>query len=75
VPDLIVTHGDESGTRWTERVDATPARDGDAVGTVEIAVKTGSPEQEQIERLLANCNRLRDRVAELEAMLAERPNR
>jgi len=52
-----------------ETLGAESARIGNHVGTAEIDVRSGSVEQGQVQRLLDECDRLRDRVAELERLL------
>lgn len=56
----------------TERVDVTTRPDGSFIGTLEIDVRHGDRQEEQVRTLQDECDRLRDRIAELERMLAER---
>jgi hypothetical protein len=56
---------------FTERVDVTTQPDGAYIGTMEIEIRPGADHQdERVRTLQDECDRLRDRVAELEAQLA-----
>ena len=55
----------------TERVDVTTQPDGVFIGTLEIEVRPGDRHQEQVQALQAECDRLRNRVAELEAQVSD----
>ena len=61
----------ETNETFTERVDVTTQPDGAFIGTLEIGVKPSGHRNEQVAALQEECNRLRDRVAELERLLAE----
>jgi hypothetical protein len=56
---------------FTERVDVSKQPDGAFIGTLEIDVRSSDRHQQQVRALQDECNRLRDRVAELERLLAE----
>ena len=56
---------------FTERVDVTTQPDGAFIGTLEIDVQPGGRQEEQMRAVQDECDRLRDRVAELERMLTE----
>jgi hypothetical protein len=60
----------EINETFTERVDVTTQPDGAFIGTLEIDVRHGDRQEEQLRTLQDECDRLRDRVAELEAQLA-----
>jgi hypothetical protein len=62
----------ETSETFTERVDVTTQPDGAFIGTMEIEVPRNDPHQQQVQALQDECDRLRDRFAELEWMLAER---
>jgi hypothetical protein len=62
----------ETSETFTERVDVSTQPDGAFIGTMEIDVRPGDLHEEQLRTLKDECDRLRDRVAELERMLAER---
>ena len=55
---------------FTERVDVTTQPDGAFIGTLEIDVRPGDRQEKRVRTLQDECDRLRDRVAELEAQLA-----
>jgi len=55
---------------FTERVDVTTQPDGAFIGTMEIEFRA-SDGQEQAQALQDECDRLRDRIAELERENAE----
>jgi hypothetical protein len=57
---------------FTERVDVSTRPDGAFIGTLEIEIRPGDHQEKQVRTLQDECDRLRDRVAELERMLAER---
>jgi hypothetical protein len=57
---------------FTERVDVTTQPDGAFIGTLEIDVRPTDRGEEGVQALQDECDRLRDRVAELERLLAER---
>ena len=61
----------ETNETFTERVDVTTQPDGAFIGTMEIDVKPSGHQNEQVAELQEECNRLRDRVAELERQLAD----
>ena len=61
----------DTDERFTERVDVTTQSDGAFIGTLEIDLRPGDRQEEQVRRLQDECDRLRDRVAELERMLIE----
>jgi Viral A-type inclusion protein repeat len=54
---------------FTERVDATTQPDGAFIGTMEVAVPPATTRDVEHQE---EINALRDRIAELERMLAER---
>jgi hypothetical protein len=56
---------------FTERVDATTQPDGAFIGTLEIDVRPGDHEETRVRMLQDECDRLRDRVGELERENAE----
>lgn len=56
---------------FTERVDVTTQPDGAFIGTLEIEVRSGDRREELVRTLQDECNRLRDRVSELERLLVE----
>jgi len=56
---------------FTERVDVTTQPDGAFIGTLEIEVRPGDRHQEQVQALRDECDRLRNRVAELEAQVSD----
>jgi hypothetical protein len=57
---------------FTERVETYTHTDDSYIGRADIRVDAGSyDEQEKVRRLEDECNRLRDRVAELTRLLAE----
>jgi hypothetical protein len=60
----------ETSETFTERVDVATRPDGAFIGTLEIDVRPGDRQEEYLRRLQDKCDRLRDRVAELEAQLA-----
>ena len=60
----------ETNETFTERVDVSTWPDGAFIGTLEIDVRSVDRQEEQVRRLQDECDRLRDRVAELEAQLA-----
>jgi hypothetical protein len=60
------TNQDET---FTERVDVTTQPDGAFIGTLEIDVRTGDHQEERVRTLQDECDRLRDRAAELEQLL------
>jgi hypothetical protein len=49
----------------------TTQPDGAFIGTLKIDVRPGDRQEEQVLTLQDECDRLRDRVAELERLLAE----
>jgi hypothetical protein len=55
---------------FTERVDVSPRPDGAFIGTLEIDVRPSDHQPGQVRALQDECDRLRNRVAELEAQLA-----
>ena len=55
---------------FTERLDVTTQPDGAFIGTLEIDVRPSDRQEEQLRTLKDECDRLRDRVAELERLLA-----
>jgi hypothetical protein len=61
----------EINDTFPERVDVNTQSDGAFIGTMEIDVRPGDRQEEQLRTLKDECDRLRDRVAELEAQLAE----
>lgn len=61
----------EDGITFTERVDMTTQPDGAFIGTLEIEVRASDRHEEQVQALQDECDRLRDRVAELEAQLRD----
>jgi hypothetical protein len=56
---------------FTERVDVTTQPDGAFIGTLEIEGRPGDRHQEQVQALQDECDRLRNRVAELEAQVSD----
>jgi hypothetical protein len=56
---------------FTERVDVTTQPNGAFIGTLEIDVRPGDRQEEQVRRLQDECDRLRGRVAQLERLLEE----
>ena len=61
----------ETSETFTERVDVTTQPDRAVVGTLEIDARSDHRHQEQAQALQEECDRLRDRVKELEHMLTE----
>jgi len=62
----------ETNETFTERVDVTTQPDGALIGRMEIEIRPGVDHQEERVRTLQDeCDRLRDRVAELERLLAD----
>jgi hypothetical protein len=61
----------EINDTFTERVDVSTQPDGAFIGTLEIDVRPGDRQEEQMRAVQNECDRLRDRVAELERMLTE----
>lgn len=61
----------ETNETFTERVDVTTQPYGAFIGTLEIDARPGDPLEEQVRTLQDECDWLRGRVAELEALLAE----
>jgi len=61
----------EINETFTQRVDVTTQPDRAFIGTLEIEVRQDDPHQQQVRTLQDECDRLRDRVAELERLLAE----
>lgn len=57
---------------FTERVDVSTQPDGAFIGTMEIEICPGDHQEERVRTLQDECDRLRNRVAELERMLVER---
>jgi hypothetical protein len=56
---------------FTERIDVTTQPDGAFIGTLEVEVRPGDDRHaKRMQVLQDECDRLRDRVAELEAQLA-----
>jgi hypothetical protein len=53
-------------------VDVTTQPDGAFIGTMEVDVRPGDHQEKRVRTLQDECDRLRERVAELELMLAER---
>ena len=62
---------DSQTEMFTERVDVSTQPDGAFIGTMEIGVVPGGHERERIVRLQEEDDRLRDRVAESERLLAD----
>jgi hypothetical protein len=56
--------------QFIDRIDLDP-NDGSFMGTAEVRVVAATNEQEKVRRLEDECDRLRDRVAELTRLLAE----
>jgi len=56
---------------FTERLDVTTQPDGAFIGTMEIDVRPGDRQEEQLRTLKDECDRLRDHIAELERENAE----
>jgi hypothetical protein len=63
----------DSNETFTERVDVSRQPDGPFIGALEIDVPEGDPHQEQMQALRDECDRLRDRVAQLERSTPSTP--